>query len=277
MIKKTFYSLFFLSVFVSPLYAQKKMVYREVTQIDSSEFIYYYLYTFNERGKEEQAQMVLQVGNELQRFSSMLNYLSDSLALKFNNEPQDTKLLTQKDMGLRRSLDYHGDVRWELYTNYPKGKRSITDRVFMDRFVTVEEDQYPKWQLANEQKEISGRLCYKATTTLYGREWVAWYSEEYKRSDGPWLLRGLPGLVILAEDSTGNFSFQLYKMERRSTPILYNVRNYLEASRNDVLKAMKRYYDNKAQYVSATAVGEQMSDLPKTEPTTYTPLRKIIE
>ena len=277
MIKKIVLGLFFLIVAVLPSSAQKKMVYKEVSQIDTSKLLYYYIYTFNERGREEKARMVLQVGDKLQRFSSMENYLSDSLALTFNNEPQDTKLLSQKTMELRRKLDFRGDVRWVLFTNYPVGKRSITDRVFMDRFITEEDDVHPEWQLVDEQKEIAGRLCYRATTTLYGREWVVWYSEKESRPDGPWLLRGLPGVVVLAEDSSGDFSFQLYKIERRSTPKLYNVGNYLKTSRNDVLNAMKRYYDNMSQYVSATAAGEQVSDLPKTDPIKYTPLRKIKE
>ncbi|MBR8712657.1 GLPGLI family protein [Porphyromonas levii] len=275
--KKLLVGLLFLMVGGMPSFAQKKMMYGVVTQIDTSKLIYYYIYSFNEAEREGKARMVLQVGDKLQRFSSMENYLSDSLALTFNNEPQDTKLLLQRSMELRRSLDFRGDVRWVLYTNYPIGKRSITDRVFMDRFLTEEKDVLPEWQLVDEQKEIAGRLCSKATTTLYGRKWVVWYSEKESRPDGPWLLRGLPGVVVLAKDSTGDFSFELYKIEHRSTPILYGVRDYFKASRNDVLKAMKRYYDNMAQYVAATAAGQQTSDLPKTDPINYNPLRKIKE
>ncbi len=253
------------------------MVYGKVTQMDTSKLIYYYVYTFNERNKEEKAQMVLQVGDHIQRFSSMENYLIDSLALVFNNEPQDTKVLSIKNREIRYQLKYKNDVRWVLYTNVQDGNRSITDRVFMDNFLTLEKDETPVWQLEEDQKVIGGRLCSKATATLYGRDWVVWYSENDTRPDGPWLLKGLPGVVVEATDSTGKFVFQLYKIERRATPILFNQRNYLQASRNDVLKAMRRYYDNKAQYVSAAVVSEELTELPKTEAVPYSPLRKIIE
>ena len=277
MVKKIVVGLFFLIVIGLPTNAQKRVMFERVSQIDTSKLIYHYIYTFNEKGKEEKARMVLQVGDKIQRFSSMENYLTDSLALAFNNEPQDKKIIMTKMNENIRKVDYKGDVRWVLYTNYPTGKRSITDRVFMDRFLTEEEEVLPEWQLVDEQKEITGRLCSKATTTLYGRKWVVWYSEKESRPDGPWLLKGLPGVVVCAEDSTRNFSFKLYKIERRSVPILFRDKDYLKASRNDVLKAMKRFYDNRAQYVAATAAGQQTSDLPKTDPVNYTPLRKIKE
>lgn len=275
--KRSLSILFLIWILALPSFAQKKMVLERVSQIATSQFVYHYIYSFKDKGKEEKALMVLQVGNKAERFSSMENYLVDSLAHTFNNEPQDTKLLSRKSMEIRWQLDLRGDVRWTLYLNYPEGKRSITDRVFMDHFETVEDNTLPEWELHDEQKEVAGLLCSKASTTLYGRDWVVWYSEKEMRPDGPWLLKGLPGVVVLAEDSTGSFTFQLYKMEKRSTPILHRDKEYIKASRNQVLQAMKNYYDNRAQYVSATAAGEQMSDLPKTETIPYTPLRKIEE
>ena len=74
----------------------------------------------------------------------MKNYLSDSLAtyrLIMSNQYQSYYF--KEAWELRRSLDLRGDVRWVLYTNNPIGKRSITDRVFMDRFLTEGERRTP--------------------------------------------------------------------------------------------------------------------------------------
>lgn len=156
--------------------------------------------------------------------------------------------------------------------------RTLTEKVFTDYFVSEKQNALPNWNLLEEIEVISGYRCHKATTELYGRKWTVWYAPEIARPDGPWLLRGLPGVVIKAEDDEGLFKFELYKIEQRSTPIVYNKKNYTKAERNKVLKFKRDYYKNRSQYIQNSAVITETSGLPKSSPTIpFNPLRVITD
>ena len=66
-----------------------------------------------------------------------------------------------------------------------------------------------KWQLTDETCEIHGYNCTKASTMFEDRKWEVWFTMEIPIAEGPWLLRGLPGLILLAEDSNGDFRFEM--------------------------------------------------------------------
>lgn len=256
-------------------FAQRKMIYQRVEQIGVSSLHYHYRYTHFENGKEEQVSMILQVGSDMQRFGCVRTFFEDSLALAFGNKPQDTRVIMKKVGEVRTKEECFGEVSWRLHLNYPKGKRSITDRIFMDRYLTEETDDLPTWTLADEEKTIFDYKCMKATTTLYGRVWTAWYAQEISRTDGPWLLRGLPGVVVMAEDESGKFRFELQRIEHRETPILYQVKDYIKADRNSVLKQKQKYYKNRGQFIMGAAAGAQTSGLSSTEEEPYDPIRKM--
>ncbi|WP_329904682.1 GLPGLI family protein [Porphyromonas pogonae] len=256
--------------------AQKKMMYRSVEKVGEASLLCYYIYSHSEQGVNERVLMLLQTGHNIQKFGSYANYLRDSLGLHFNNQPQDTRLLSYESSKILRLPSCQNDVDWTLYINYPENKETITDRVFSDSFISKEEILLPSWNYSNETKKIGAYLCCKSTTQLYGRDWVVWYAPSIERPDGPWLLRGLPGIVVEAEDSRGEFKFELHKIERRETPIVFNKKQYFEANRNIVLKTKLKYYDNRAQYVNGTSLGgSKMINLPATPAQSYNPLRRI--
>ena len=256
-------------------FAQKMMKYLTVEQIDESFVMYYYNYTHSEKGDKQVVPMLLQVGHDVQKFTCLYDYNSDSLALVFDNQPQDTRFTLNKVNEIRRKPGCRIEVSWVLYTNYPEGKQSITDRVFLDKFISEEEITIPDWSLVDERKTIGGYECHKAVAKLYGRVWTAWYTRKIERPDGPWLLKGLPGLVVLAEDDSGGYKFELQRIEHRKTPIVFNPKNYFKSKRETVLKAQKKFYDDMAQYAKNTEIGKQTSDMPQTPRRPYYPLRKI--
>ena len=54
------------------------------------------------------------------------------------------------------------------------------------------------WEIGDTTKIVLGYECIKATTNYHGREWTVWFSPEIPIQDGPWKLRGLPGLILEA-------------------------------------------------------------------------------
>ena len=63
------------------------------------------------------------------------------------------------------------------------------------------------WCFADGDTIVCGYPCKKAMMTYRGREWTAWYALDIPVSEGPWKLRGLPGLILCAYESEGVFRF----------------------------------------------------------------------
>lgn len=67
----------------------------------------------------------------------------------------------------------------------------------------------PVWELLKEEQIICGFKCHKARADYLGRIWSVWYTEEIPLNLGPWLLHGLPGLIVYASDADDFFRFEL--------------------------------------------------------------------
>lgn len=256
-------------------WAQKCMVYLMVDSVDQSTLLCYYQYKHNESGHPETINMLLQIGGKVQKFGSLARYHEDSLALTFQNTPQDSRLIMREVSKIRADARCKGRLPWVMYRNYPTGKVTITDRVFMDHYSSVEPSRQPTWQLEEEETlQLGGYVCHKATTTLHGRKWTVWYAPSLAYSEGPWLLNGLPGLVLKANDDSGAFSFTLQQVVQRRVPITFRRGTYTEAPRQQVLQARSRYLQNSSQYVKDSAVGSQLDEVPRSKAISHNPLRR---
>ncbi|MFC5282481.1 GLPGLI family protein [Pedobacter alpinus] len=82
----------------------------------------------------------------------------------------------------------------------------------------VVQRSYPNinWKILPDIKVILGLKCQKATGNFHGREYVVWFSKDTPFKLGPWKLNGLPGLIVNAEDITGNIKFELIELKNNS-------------------------------------------------------------
>lgn len=80
---------------------------------------------------------------------------------------------------------------------------------FMIQPYIVEEEEGLKqnWAYSDEEENILGLVCKKATCTFRGRNYTAWYAPEIPISSGPWKLSGTPGLIIKAYDDLDEVLF----------------------------------------------------------------------
>jgi GLPGLI family protein len=102
--------------------------------------------------------------------------------------------------------------RYTTPTQYYFNERgkSIYIREWLVRNYVYRQDLvYPTWEIHTDTATIHNILCYKATTNFMGRDWEAWFAPDLPFRKGPWLLSGLPGLIINARDQKEEVMFTL--------------------------------------------------------------------
>lgn len=94
------------------------------------------------------------------------------------------------------------------------------------------------WEMGEGTKVIAGYTCHEASLSFAGREWKAWYTEELPLPYGPWKLVGLPGLVLAAEDSTGEITFELAEIRNNKgiVPPVVRHEGAFETTREDFIE-----------------------------------------
>ncbi|MBR8765865.1 hypothetical protein IX336_001243 [Porphyromonas levii] len=100
------------------------------------------------------------------------------------------------------------------------------------------------WIMGEGTKEIAGYTCHEAKLSFAGREWTAWYTEELPLPYGPWKLAGLPGLILAAEDATGEISFELAEIRSKKgiVPPAVRLNSEFEIKRVDFLERYHTLY-----------------------------------
>ena len=106
-----------------------------------------------------------------------------------------------------------------FYNNYPTaGKRTVTDYAFK-KFYYEEEITEPRWEITPGDTIILDYPCKRAITNYRGRVWTAYFTMQLPIAEGPWMLRGLPGLILYAKDDSGVFSFDCIDIKRADEPM----------------------------------------------------------
>ncbi|MGM0635891.1 MAG: GLPGLI family protein [Bacteroidota bacterium] len=150
-------------------------------------------------------------------------FLSNQTALftyKNKQANEDNELTKSKD-GSNYSFSIIKDNLNSIYTDL-KQKVILTSQGNDDEsdFLIEEDLTFPKWEIDYETtKKIDQFNCIKATTHFRGRDYTAWFTEEYPVQFGPWKLHGLPGLIIQAYDQTKEVYFGVEKITKNPSEV----------------------------------------------------------
>ncbi len=266
-----------LSLQASAQLFKKPYVYRNYKAIDTAYLKCEYRYAFVDSGKTDTHLMVLLVGNKVQKFQGDDEYQRDSLGILFDNKPYEDSYFVAREKGVPF---FRSGTRWSVYLGYPEGKVSIADRVFIDNYLSEEPLEPIQWKINEDSvKNLMGYDCIQAECDLYGRHWVVWYTPELACSSGPWLLRGLPGLIVQAYDTEYLHDFLLLSVADRKIPIPFNLLNYFKSEREKVIKAYMKYAADpgKVMFGSGLArpIGKAAEEPSPRRRFPYTPLRRV--
>lgn len=158
---------------------------------------------FAEDKRLRDTEMVLEVGHRkacfYNRWARIREHIVDSLSRVNADENEMYRLVNNYPSP---------GLHYCIYENCTSsGKRIVTDQMIQD-FYYEEEIEYPQWTIERQDSVLLGYKCTAATCEYRGRRWTAFYTSELPVSEGPWKLKGLPGLVLYAVDSSGVFSFK---------------------------------------------------------------------
>lgn len=182
----------------------------------------------------ESDNMLLQIGPDgLSKFSSYKNIAIDSLIMRSSQEQ-----ITQAAIEGKLS---NGEFM-TIYKNYPAGRLTHTEKICQDWFSYDEDMTDMDWTLTDSTSTVLGYKCRSAQCLFRGRVWSVFYAEDIPLPDGPWKLRGLPGLILKASDENGHYTFECIGINSKANrPItIYQV----PFNRTD----RKKYYDTKHRY-----------------------------
>lgn len=260
--------------------AQRKahaMPYLLLSVLDTASLQATYSYTCKYPEQKQVHLMSLLIGEQVQLFQGMDEYYQDSLGLALENKAYGPHWINQQFNKLPKGAS---TILWQVYTGYPQGHITITDYMLMDRYKSEEQMDDLPWHLHPDSlQEIGGYPCQLATLELYGRHWSAWYTPEIAYSTGPWILRGLPGLIVQAYDSEHLHDFLLLSIAERKHPIAFRESTYFKYPRERVIREYMKYASDPSSVFErtglATPLGGKKDAPPIKRTIPYIPLRRV--
>ncbi|MEN5308470.1 GLPGLI family protein [Chryseobacterium cucumeris] len=181
------------------------------------------------------------VQSQTHRFIYELQYKMDSTEAGYEKvnmildiTPKQVKFYG-KDLAIRDSLNKKFGTNFS-YTDMTgqvvKRKINSFDN---ENFINIKNGYYTfktidkiNWTIADEIKKVENYTLQKATTKFGGRSWTAWFCKDIPFNEGPFKLRGLPGLIFELSDAKKNFLYKLVKS--RELPEVSPTSDFLESS-----------------------------------------------
>ncbi|SFK66339.1 GLPGLI family protein [Porphyromonadaceae bacterium KH3CP3RA] len=194
--------------------------------------------------------MMLRVGKNVSEYYSYTSFIADSVFRRHIQAGTSQRIINDQ-------LQQYGFgvISHRIYKNYPKGQLTLLDRIATDNFVVEEPMPKIDWTIHSDTATVCGYSCQKATTHLYGRDYEVWFTYEIPRSDGPWKLHGLPGLILKAEDTQKHYRFVCTGIEQNqiSSPIEIPDTSHKEVSRKELNKLHERFNADPQGYIKVNA------------------------
>ena len=227
-------------------------------------------YTYNEtfvRGSDgiikREIPFVLLANKEQSKFYSPKTEFKDSLQSTPQGRVVEKELFNDaikrymetKDGSAMSSVVYQTFLY--VFRSKPDNEMTVYDKAgSLEQGYYTEPIGEIQWEIGDSTKNVLGYECTIATADYHGRHWTAWFTPEIPLQEGPWKLTGLPGLILEAEESTGQHSFVATGLEASNQEIypIYPYRQYDKMSRMEMLRQYRNYLDHSSS-INSAAIG----------------------
>ena len=181
--------------------------------------------TLNNKAKDNL--YILQVGENYSRFHGLNSYLRDSVLIAMDYDYDDdmfSKIFNRFPIRTYDELLRHGND-FTVRNNFLLNAVEYVDSAFNIN-----------WEMSDDTLTVCGYLCHKATATIRGKKWTAWYADEVPIDAGPWKFHGLPGLILKATDSDNLIDFEAEEIRKPHVLPLKNKSRWKRVSRQKYLE-----------------------------------------
>ncbi|MBA5246808.1 GLPGLI family protein [Marnyiella aurantia] len=196
------------------MYSQFSTSSSSISHLEVNYLVKFQRDTANTQSLSQEVASLL-IGEKTSVFKSTQKVIYDSLTLaevdkSIKNAGGGTVMLNLQNVPSPRIIS-------EVYKD--------SDRVYIYDEVLKTGFLYPvdaklDWNILNETKIISGYTCRRAEVTFNRRSYTAWFTADLPFSEGPYIFKGLPGLVLEVSDSANLYSFQLAGLKKVVKPIV---------------------------------------------------------
>ncbi|MDH6253101.1 GLPGLI family protein [Chryseobacterium sp. H1D6B] len=189
-------------------------------------------------------------------FKSNKKAIRDSIAFavgkKSFENPVDGKVML--DMRNVPGVNFKSEVYFE------NGKQTIYKELLKNRFSYPLEDAI-KWEIGFETKMIASYLCKKATGKYRNRNYIVWFTDAVPIPDGPYVFKGLPGLVLEAYDTKDYINFSIVRFKKAEKPIVI-MKDATPTKYATFHKARQNFIDNPSgTFTNQTGLSVKPSDI----------------
>lgn len=94
------------------------------------------------------------------------------------------------------------------------------------------------WEISTEVKQENGFNLQKATTIFRNKKWTAWYIKDIVIIEGPYLFKGLPGLVYSVNDENNTYQFQLTQIKKEFIKCSLDLEKYKEITEKKYINSI---------------------------------------
>lgn len=201
--------------------------------------------------------MTLLIGKNSSRYFSEQKYISDSI----RNTNVKNSIAEAKKTGSNITIDLSSVPKYyTAHEIYKKDSIVIYNRIGGNYFSFLLNKKII-WKLKSETKNIEGHLCNLAIGEYNGRMYDVWYAPDIQVSEGPYVFKGLPGLVFSVSDSLKYYSFNLISLEKRIVPIV-PISSAVRTTREKFRTARQAYINTSPQRL-AGSIHRDLSDVEK--------------
>lgn len=128
--------------------------------------------------------------------------------------------------------------------------KNFTENITYKSIQTVYRDIYSikisesfDWELLPEKSRIANFNVQKAKINYGGRNWIAWFTTEIPIQDGPYVFKGLPGLIVKISDEKNDYSFSLTEIKDGNEKLYYR-NKWSELTWEQFKKLCENYYSD---------------------------------
>lgn len=167
--------------------------------------------------------MRLQIGSKVSRFESLSALRGDSVMkavfLAAESEAKATGATPTIKMDAQTAQLYRTIFRGQyIYKVATAQQVTVYDQIGTTHYV-YQEPSAAAWAITPATATVAGYACQRATAAFGGRTWEAWFTREVPIPEGPYKFYGLPGLIVKAGDTRGQFTYELVKLQRLASPV----------------------------------------------------------